>query len=226
MIVSGKRIAWRTGMHDQFPTISAYINQTIASMVDTGAEVLLRNYPNLVELRAREVSAALILINYMHELQSWRKLAMSKTLTSDQIDEFDYARMDQEEIDGGLYRVLEALTGHRSLGIDIDTITIYGFDKIDLGVYEPNWKKERQKNLENIRKEAIEAKALAESEKEVYVPINYVYKSTVVERKAYCEHMLKYHLGVLEKELPGHREYEIAKTCIAELREELEKLGA
>jgi len=216
-------------MHDQFPTISAYINQTIASMVDTGAEVLLRDYPNLVELRAREVSAALILINYMSELQSWRKLATSKTLTSDQIDEFDYARMDQEEIDGGLYRVLEALTGHRSLGIDIDTITIYGFDKIDLGVYEPNWKEERQKNLEKIRKETLEAKALAESEKEVYVPVNYTYThvfTSVAEERAFHESALQYRLTELEKVTPDNWYYAKLAADIAELQEKLAKLGA
>jgi hypothetical protein len=211
-------------MQEQFPTISAYIVQTIAPMVDAGAELLMRDYPNLVELRAREVSAAQVLLAYMKELDAWRKLASSKTLTSAQIDEFDFDRMDQEEIDGGLYRVLEALTGHRSLGIDIDTIQIYGFDKLDLGVYEPNWREVRQANLDKLHREREEARALAESEKEVYAPVSYIYLhvfANEAEKRAYYEPLLNYALEELEKLKPDNWYYPELLTYIAKLKEKL-----
>jgi hypothetical protein len=88
-------------------------------------------------------------------------------------------------------------------------------------VYEPNWREARQKNLENIRREREDARVLAESEKEVYVPVNYVYKSTAEEKKAYYESVLNYHREVLEKETPESREYKLSAARIAELQEEL-----
>lgn len=138
----------------------AVLSNELESKIDSLAQTLEFSFPELVASRAREVAGAFIVLQCGKDLDCLRE--NSKKLKPGVADEILWAYLDLCDDHKGVYDQVVQLTGHRSIGVDVDLLLE---KKLDLGRYQPNWKQLHDEQIAYWRSQAEIQRDLSESER-------------------------------------------------------------
>jgi hypothetical protein len=119
--------------------VNKHINGTIMEWVNRRADELLNSYPDLSTNRAIGIYSAVFYAEYLREWDDFCVYRRNSAMYHpDGSDDVYFAVCDLNDDHKSVFDILERY--NRMLGLEADFYQKYGFEKFDMGRFEPDWK--------------------------------------------------------------------------------------